>query len=146
MVREYTPEITFEETPEKPKSKKQQNKVLEIGEHFGSITVLDMNMREGSSFQDGIEIEQNFKFYLLKCDCGKTWEVRADLFLGKRKTQDCGCGRAWSGELKEDVLLRVPATLIARSRAAAKQEGGTLSQWIRNLMQKRIDEIDKNKG
>lgn len=146
MVYEYNEEKPVEEIEQKPKSKKQQDRVLEIGENFGAMTVIDLSIREDSFFIDGIEFEQNFKFYVLKCDCGKVKEFRADRFLGKRKTQDCGCGRGWMREPKEDLLLRIPVTLANRARALAKQSGGNLSQWIRNAMQERLDRIDKNEG
>lgn len=87
---------------------------LRPGDQWGALICLyagKVDVKEFATDADDREYESESRTvagYLLRCDCGKEWEVVKGEFQGKRVTRDCGCGRA--GESGKSVVKAISMT------------------------------------
>jgi hypothetical protein len=117
------------------------------GTRWGRVECIGRTSRKVVWYDsDNMSNESTVPFLILRCDCGKKFEERVDWFKGKRASPDCGCGIALKLEPKINISLQLPVETARWAKLIASHAGVNLSQWIRDLMQARIDEHKAKSG
>lgn len=63
-----------------------------IGDKIGRLTIINKAQTRKETYQrNGVQNQRNIKYYICKCDCGNTIEVRESKLIYKNKQQSCGC-------------------------------------------------------
>src|SRR5678809_617709 len=113
---------------------------LEKFDHWACVTVKAVEIQEYYEYDEyGTTAECTGLCYVLQCDCGKRWTCPVNAWKGKRAIQDCGCGKASTKDRKEALTLFMPATMADKARMTAQARGISLSQWVRDQIQRGID-------
>ena len=87
------------------------------GARWNAVTAIETAMvnevTPGNS--DGSVLDYaNVKKHILKCDCGKLFEIAVKDCPGKRAVKDCGCGigAVLGGEYKANLAVYLPLSMI----------------------------------
>jgi len=118
---------------------------ITVGMRWARIECIKVTEREFEEFESeyGTSVEIRRRVYVLRCDCGKQLERKVNEWPGKRAVPDCGCGISDSREGKEAALVYMPLPMARAAKQAAREKGNGLSQWIRDQIQKGLDEHNK---
>lgn len=112
---------------------------IQIGARWGRVECTGVKEREFVEYDEfNMENTGKYDFLQFLCDCGKRFEVRWDLWKGKRAAKDCGCGIALVLEPKFTITVQLPLPMARQARIKAEQAGNGLSQWVRDQIQKGI--------
>lgn len=116
------------------------------GEKWGAVECVDVCKAERQMWGRGADNEPyvaetyTVNVLVLKCECGKRFEVEKKGFLGRRRTQDCGCGAAGLRRGKKVLMLTYMPTPLLNllKRYAAKHYNGNVSEAVRRVLEEGV--------
>lgn len=82
--------------------------------------------------------------YKLQCDCGKVLNVRGEQFPGKRKMQDCGCGKAFREptDYSVTVAFTMPFSMRLKLHNDAIAAGMKFSPYLVKVLRAGLDAME----
>ena len=102
-----------------------------VGDHWRALEVL----RHIAVYDDGGGYPS--KHFLLRCDCGKTFERHTHNWLGKKKTSDCGCG---IGKVV-DIKVAVKEGSYRKINILVEHGYGDLEQAVNIILEAGLDSL-----
>jgi hypothetical protein len=114
---------------------------VQPGDQWGALTVLDTYVEDVTTKRNGITDRVPTRFFEMQCKCGKRFPMAADMYRGKRKLRDCGCG---AGEVEEARIKSTYLTIsqLARVVKFQKEQDLTLSKAIGTLCLMALDQAE----